>query len=58
MKSSFQEAIAQLSAVSDDPPNIKEMASKMAAQQEKCDTNTAEVLKLVLALKEEITRLK
>lgn len=66
MKGSLTEAVTRLGAVSEDPVIANEIASKMATskidamqqQQDKCDANVAEVLKLVLTLKGDVTVLK
>ncbi|XP_037800878.1 uncharacterized protein LOC119595786 [Penaeus monodon] len=54
MKATLTEAVARLGSVVEDPS----MAREVQETRQRCDDNTAEVLKLVLSLKSDITTLQ
>ncbi|XP_047480200.1 uncharacterized protein LOC125032859 [Penaeus chinensis] len=54
MKGTLTEAVARLSSVVEDPSMTREVQET----RQRCDDNTAEVLKLVLSLKSDITTLQ
>ena len=54
MKGTLTEAVTRLGTVSEDSGVNKEVTETRL----KCDSNTAEILKLVLSLKTDITTLK
>lgn len=54
MKGTLTEAVARLSSVVEDPAMTREVQET----RQRCDDNTAEVLKLVLSLKSDITSLQ
>ncbi|XP_076053359.1 uncharacterized protein LOC143032445 isoform X2 [Oratosquilla oratoria] len=55
MKGSLQEAVARLGSVVAEDSSV---STQLQAHRQQCDNNTAEVLKLVLSLKTDITSLK